>query len=80
MKAGAPTAATPLVAPAHHEPKVTNIELLTDLVFVVALKVTADKLEEDLTFHPGLSIFLLRVFFLWVVWHMGAIIFNMSQR
>lgn len=64
----------------HHEQKVTHVELLTDLVFVVALKISADKLETDASFDPGVVIFMLRVFLFWVVWHHGAIIFNLSQR
>ena len=64
----------------HHKPKVTTIELLGDLVFVVALKVSADALEAESVLFPGLVLFLLRIFMLWNIWHFGTIIINLSVR
>lgn len=62
-----------------HVPAAT-IELLCDLVFVVALKLCADSLEDSSSLYPGLVIFALRIFLWWNMWHMGTIIFNLSVR
>ena len=64
----------------HHKPKVTTVELLGDLVFVVALKVSADALEAESALFPGVLVFMLRVFMLWNLWHFGTIIINLSVR
>ena len=66
-----------------HEPKVKPLELFSDLVFVVALNIVASGLEEDLeeahSLMPGLAIFVLRVFLLWHLWHVGTIVVNLSH-
>ena len=64
----------------HHAPKVTTVELLGDLVFAVALKVSADGLEAESVLFPGLWVFMLRVFMLWNLWHFGAVVMNLSVR
>lgn len=60
------------------EPKVTTLELFSDLVIVVSIHVVAEPLEEDDFDQFGL--YLARVFFLWLTWHMMTLFMNASVK
>ena len=48
-----------------HEPVVSPVELFSDLVFVVALNITARLLEESTDFWKSLWLYSLRIYLLW---------------
>jgi hypothetical protein len=52
----------------HHEPAVHPVELFSDLVFVVALNITARLLEESADLVLGIWLYGLRIFMLWYLW------------
>jgi len=60
------------------EPKVSTLELFSDLVIVVSIHVVAVPLEE-----PGFSqfgLYFARVFFLWLAWHMMTLFMNAAVQ
>ncbi len=61
------------------EPKVTTLELFSDLVMVVSVHAVAEPLEEENEMnHYG--IYLARVFYLWLSWHMITLFMNVSVK
>ena len=60
------------------EPKVSTLELFSDLVIVVSIHVVAVPLEE-----PGFNefgLYFARVFFLWLAWHMMTLFMNAAVK
>ena len=64
----------------HEEQKVTQVELFSDLAFVVAIHVVAIPLEEEADpFGKHLLVYALRVFLLWMLWYGGTIFTNVAN-
>jgi low temperature requirement protein LtrA len=60
------------------EPKVSTLELFSDLVIVVSIHVVAEPLEEEDFNQFGL--YFARVFFLWLCWHMMTLFMNAAVK
>lgn len=60
------------------EPKVSSLELFSDLVIVVSIHVVAEPLEED--DFDSYSLYFARVFYLWFVWHMATLFMNTAVK
>lgn len=60
------------------EPKVSNLELFSDLVIVVSIHVVAEPLEESNFTEYGL--YFARVFYLWLAWHMVTLFMNAAVK
>jgi hypothetical protein len=60
------------------EPKVSSLELFSDLVVVVSIHVVAEPLEED--GFDNYSLYFVRVFYLWFVWHMATMFMNTAVK
>jgi len=60
------------------EPKVSNLELFSDLVIVVSIHVVAAPLEESGFNEFG--IYFARVFYLWLAWHMVTLFMNAAVK
>ena len=62
------------------EQKPTPVELFSDLVFVVAMHIVAEPLEElDSLSSTQVPLYLLRVFSLWWMWHSAMLWANMAN-
>ena len=60
------------------EPKVSTLELFSDLVIVVSIPVVAEPLEEADFNNFGL--YFARVFYLWLAWHMITLFMNAAVK
>lgn len=64
-----------------HAPAVSVLELFYDLVFVVAIHDVATGLETEATLWPDpVSLFLLRMFLVWSIWHRWAAHMNVALQ
>jgi low temperature requirement protein LtrA len=63
---------------AEEEPKVSSLELFSDLVIVVSIHVVAEPLEED--GFDNYALYFARVFYLWFVWHMATLFMNTAVK
>mmetsp|Transcript_21957 Transcript_21957/g.32885 ORF Transcript_21957/g.32885 Transcript_21957/m.32885 type:complete len:459 (+) Transcript_21957:109-1485(+) len=61
------------------DPKVTTLELFSDLVMVVSVHAVAEPLEEEHSFK-SFGTYLARVFYLWLAWHMITLFMNASVK
>ena len=65
------------------DPKVSTLELFADLVMVVSIHVVAEPLEEEedpTEQHAVTQIYVCRVFFLWLAWHMVTLLMNAAVK
>jgi hypothetical protein len=64
------------------DPKVSTLELFSDLVMVVSIHVVAEPLEDEeaMKSWAQIQLYVCRVFFLWLVWHMVTLLMNAAVK